>query len=192
MNFNVIEEKLIKIMDMSRSMIDLAYYSLLYNDQSIAHEVLAMEEEVDRLHTDLELECLKAKDIDGDIHNILGVIRLSLCMESISDAAASIADVVMRGFKSHPILSMVFSETEEGVSLIRVGKGSEIDGKSLSELELDEMGINVLAVRSPGERWIKDPPEDFTLTGGILLLVSGFKDSIDKLRKMSYSPEELD
>lgn len=192
MNFNVIEEKLIKIMDMSRSMIDLAYYSLLYNDQSIAHEVLAMEEEVDRLHTDLELECLKAKDTNGDIHSILGVIRLSLCMESISDAAASIADVVMRGFKSHPILSMVFSETEESVSLIRVGKGSEIDGKSLSELKLDEMGINVLAVRLPGERWIKDPPEDFTLTGGALLLVSGFKDSIDELRKMSYSKEEFE
>ncbi|MEM2137348.1 MAG: hypothetical protein QXI93_05275 [Candidatus Methanomethylicia archaeon] len=43
MSLNVIEEKLIKMIDMSRSMIDLAYYALLYNDPSIAHEVLIME-----------------------------------------------------------------------------------------------------------------------------------------------------
>jgi len=190
MSFKSIEEKLIKIIDLSRSMIDLAYYSLLYNDPSIAHEVLAMEEEVDKLHTDLELECLNIKDVECDKSGMLGLIRFSLCMEAISDAAASIADVVMRGFKSHPILNMVFSEAEESVSLIRVGKNSEIDGKSLSELELDEMGINVLAVRLPGERWIKDPPGDFTLTGGALLLVSGFKDSIEELRKMAYSNKE--
>jgi uncharacterized protein with PhoU and TrkA domain len=185
MSFKSIEEKLVKMIDMSRSMIDLAYYALLYNDSSIAHEVLVMEEEIDNMHTELETDCLKLRDAGVDEKNILGVIRLSLCVESISDAAASIADVVMRGFKSHPILGMAFMETEESVSLIRVEKDSELDGKSLSELELDEMGINVLAVRFLGERWIKDPPGDFTLTGGVVMLVSGFKDSIEELRKMA-------
>ncbi|MCS7368665.1 MAG: hypothetical protein NDF57_03055 [archaeon GBS-70-058] len=185
MDFKSIEEKLVKIIDMSRSIIDLAYYALLYNDSSIAHEVLIMEEEIDNLHTELEMDCLKLMNAGVDERNILGIIRLSLCIEAISDAAASIADVVMRGFKSHPILDMVFMETEESVSLIRVEKDSELDGKSLSELELDEMGINVLAVRFPGERWIKDPHGDFTLTGGVVMLVSGFKDSIEELRKMA-------
>ncbi|MCR6668385.1 MAG: hypothetical protein NDF51_00070 [archaeon YNP-WB-040] len=185
MSFKSIEEKLVKMIDMSRSMIDLAYYALLYNDSSIAHEVLVMEEEIDNMHTELETDCLKLRDAGVDEKNILGIIRLSLCVESISDAAASIADVVMRGFKSHPILGMAFMETEESVSLIKVEKDSELDGKSLSELELDEMGINVLAVRFPGGRWIKDPPGDFTLTGGVVMLVSGFKDSIEELRKMA-------
>lgn len=187
MSLNVIEEKLIKMIDMSRSMIDLAYYAILYNDQSIAHEVLIMEEEIDKLHSELELECLKLESKEGEEKGILGLIRFGFCVESISDAAASIADVVMRGFKQHPILDIIFGEAEESVALIRVGKDSELDGKSLGELELDEMGVNVLAVRHPGERWIKDPRENFTLTGGIILLVSGFRDSIDELRKMASS-----
>lgn len=191
MSLKGIEEKLIQIVDMSRSIIDLAYYALLHNDLSIAHEVLIMEEEIDKLHTELELECLRIKDdVELNDRNVLGIIRLSLCAEYISDAAASIADVVMRGFKSHPILSMVFSETEESVSIIRVEKDSELDGKSLSELELDEMGINVLAVRFPGEKWIKNPSEDLILTSGATIIVSGFKDSIADLRKMASSTQK--
>jgi len=184
-----IENLLLRLLDTSRTMIDLAYSALLYNDKVFAEEVLKLEEEVDELHTELELEALKLKRQEGEERGVLGLIRLGLSAEAISDAAASIADVVARGFEPHPILRVAFNEAEEGIALIRVDDGSELDGKSLDELELDEMGIKILAVKKLGGRWIRNPPGNLIVSGQDLLMVSGYRDSIEELREMASSSE---
>jgi len=184
-----IENLLLRLLDTSRTMIDLAYSALLYNDKVFAEEVLKLEEEVDELHTELELEVLKLKRREGEERGVLGLIRLGLSAEAISDAAASIADVVARGFEPHPILRVAFNEAEEGIALIRVDDGSELDGKSLDELELDEMGIKILAVKKLGGRWIRNPPGNLIVSGQDLLMVSGYRDSIEELREMASSSE---
>ena len=61
MSLKSIEDRLLRLLDVSRTMIDLAYYALLYNDEAIAEEVLKLEEEVDDIHTDFELEVLKLR-----------------------------------------------------------------------------------------------------------------------------------
>jgi len=191
MSLKSIENRLLRLLDVSRTMIDLAYYALLYNDEAIAEEVLKLEEEVDDLHTDFELEVLKLRG-SGDEKGILGLVRLGLSAEAISDAAASIADLIVRDIQPHPILHLVFHETEETVTLIKVGSGSELENKSLGDLELDEMGINVLAVKRIGGRWIKDPPDSFILNPGDLIMASGYHDSIEELREMASSPSTED
>ncbi|MCS7364356.1 MAG: potassium channel protein [archaeon GB-1867-035] len=189
MSLEKIENLLLRLLDTSRTMIDLAYSALLYNDKVFAEEVLKLEEEVDELHTELELEALKLKRQEGEERGVLGLIRLGLSAEAISDAAASIADVVARGFEPHPILRVAFNEAEEGIALIRVDDGSELDGKSLDELELDEMGIKILAVKKLGGRWIRNPPGNLIVSGQDLLMVSGYRDSIEELREMASSSE---
>lgn len=189
MSLEKIESLLLRLLDTSRTMIDLAYSALLYNDKVFAEEVLRLEEEVDELHTELELEVLKLKRREGEERGVLGLIRLGLSAEAISDAAASIADVVARGFEPHPILRVAFNEAEEGIALIRVGEGSELDGRSLDELELDEMGIKILAVKKLGGRWIRNPPGNLIVSGQDLLMVSGYRDSIEELREMASSSE---
>lgn len=189
MSLEKIENLLLRLLDTSRTMIDLAYSALLYNDKVFAEEVLKLEEEVDELHTELELEVLKLKRREGEERGVLGLIRLGLSAEAISDAAASIADVVARGFEPHPILRVAFNEAEEGIALIRVDDGSELDGKSLDELELDEMGIKILAVKKLGGRWIRNPPGNLIVSGQDLLMVSGYRDSIEELREMASSSE---
>ncbi|HID15927.1 MAG TPA: hypothetical protein EYP16_03880, partial [Candidatus Atribacteria bacterium] len=96
MSLEKIESLLLRLLDTSRTMIDLAYSALLYNDKVFAEEVLRLEEEVDELHTELELEVLKLKRREGEERGVLGLIRLGLSAEAISDAAASIADVDMK------------------------------------------------------------------------------------------------
>ena len=189
MSLEKIENLLLRLLDTSRTMIDLAYSALLYNDKVFAEEVLKLEEEVDELHTELELEALKLKRQEGEERGVLGLIRLGLSAEAISDAAASIADVVARGFEPHPILRVAFNEAEEGIALIRVDDGSELDGKSLDELELDEMGIKIFAVKKLGGRWIRNPPGNLIVSGQDLLMVSGYRDSIEELREMASSSE---
>jgi len=184
-----IENLLLRLLDTSRTMIDLAYSALLYNDKVFAEEVLRLEEEVDELHTEFELEVLKLKEREGQERGVLGLIRLGLSAEAISDAAASIADVVARGLPPHPILRVVFHEVEESVAIVRVEEGSELDGKSLEELALDEMGIKVLAVKKLGGRWNRNPPNDFIVDADDLLMVSGYKDSIEELEEMASAPK---
>ncbi|RLE52030.1 MAG: potassium channel protein, partial [Candidatus Methanomethylicota archaeon] len=62
MSLERIENLLLRLLDTSRTMIDLAYSSLLYNDRVFAEEVLRLEEEVDELHTEFELEVLRLKE----------------------------------------------------------------------------------------------------------------------------------
>ncbi len=185
MSLEIIEELLFKLLDISRTMIDLAYSALLFNDKVFAEEVLRLEEEVDDLHTEFELEVLKLKEREGQEKGILGLIRLGLSAEAISDAAASIADIVVRGLKPHPIIRKVFHEVEESVALIQVEEGSEIEGKSLEELALDEMGIKILAVKKIGGRWIRNPSQKYIVSANDLLMVSGYRDSIEELREMA-------
>lgn len=187
MSLERIENLLLRLLDTSRTMIDLAYSSLLYNDRVFAEEVLRLEEEVDELHTEFELEVLRLKEREGQEKGILGLIRLGLSAEAISDAAASIADVVARGITPHPILHVVFHEVEESVAIIKVEEGSELDGKTLGELALDEMGIKVLAVKKLGGRWVRNPPSTFIVDAEDLLMVSGYRDSIEELKEMASS-----
>ncbi|RLE54029.1 MAG: potassium channel protein [Candidatus Methanomethylicota archaeon] len=184
MSLKSIEDRLLRLLDVSRTMIDLAYYALLYNDEAIAEEVLKLEEEVDDLHTDFELEVLKLRG-SGDEKGILGLVRLGLSAEAISDAAASIADLIVRDIQPHPILHLVFHETEETVSLIQVGENSMLEGKSIGELEFEEMGINILAVKKLGGHWLRSPPKDFILHEGDMIVVSGYRDSVKELSNMA-------
>ncbi len=171
-------------------MIDLAYSALLFNNKALAEEVMRLEEEVDELHTEFELEVLKLREREGEEKGILGLIRFGLSAEAISDAAASIADVVLRGLKPHPILQKVFHEVEESIAMVRVEEKSELDGKSLEELALDEMGIRVLAVKRVDGEWIRNPPASYLVRAGDVLMVSGYRDSIDELREMASTTGE--
>lgn len=47
--------------------------------------------------------------------DFLGLMRLGAVTERIADAAARIADVVLRGLEPHPVLRLVIEEAEETV-----------------------------------------------------------------------------
>jgi uncharacterized protein with PhoU and TrkA domain len=164
-------------------MIDLAYSSLLLNSRYLAEEVRLLEERVDRLHTEFELLVLSSRCDVEDVKGLLGLIRMGVVTERIADAAAEIAEVVLRGGEPHPVLSMVIQDADETVERVVVGEGSSIEGKTLKEARIpEETGMWVLVVRR-GERWMRPRPET-VLQAGDVIIASGYAEGEEDFMKL--------
>jgi uncharacterized protein with PhoU and TrkA domain len=181
--FERICNDLVELKDTSEMMIDLAYSSLLLNSRYLAEEVRLLEERVDRLHTEFELLVLSSRCDVEDVKGLLGLIRMGVVTERIADAAAEIAEVVLRGGEPHPVLSMVIQDADETVERVVVGEGSSIEGKTLKEARIpEETGMWVLVVRR-GERWMRPRPET-VLQAGDVIIASGYAEGEEDFKKL--------
>jgi len=181
--FERICNDLVELKDTSEMMIDLAYSSLLLNSRYLAEEVRLLEERVDRLHTEFELRVLSSRCEVEDVKGLLGLIRMGVVTERIADAAAEIAEVVLRGGEPHPVLSMVIQDADETVERVVVGEGSSIEGKTLKEARIpEETGMWVLVVRR-GERWMRPRPET-VLQAGDVIIASGYAEGEEDFMKL--------
>jgi len=136
--FEEIVEKFTELKNTSELMMDLAYSSLLLDNKSLAEEVQRLEEYVDKLHTEFELLVLSSKFKKEEARGFLGLIRLGVVTEKIADAAAEIAEVVLRGIKPHPILKLAIKEAEETVTHVQVTEKSPLVNKTLREAKIPE------------------------------------------------------
>ena len=171
--FEKITQDLVELKDTSEMMMDLAYSALLLNSRYLAEEVRLLEDRVDRLHTEFELLVLSSRVESEETRGLLGLIRMGVVTERIADAAAEIAEVVLRGGEPHPILSMVIQDAEETVETAELSEGSVLVGKTLKEARIpEETGMWVLVVKR-GERWIRPRP-DIVLRVGDVIIASGY------------------
>lgn len=181
--FERICNDLVELKDTSEMMMALAYSSLLLNSRYLAEEVRLLEERVDRLHTEFELLVLSSRCDVEDVKGLLGLIRMGVVTERIADAAAEIAEVVLRGGEPHPVLSMVIQDADETVERVVVGEGSSIEGKTLKEARIpEETGMWVLVVRR-GERWMRPRPET-VLQAGDVIIASGYAEGEEDFKKL--------
>lgn len=171
--FEKITQDLVELKDTSEMMIALAYSALLLNSRYLAEEVRLLEDKVDRLHTEFELLVLSSRVGSQETRGLLGLIRMGVVTERIADAAAEIAEVVLRGGEPHPVLSMVIQGAEETVETAELGEGSLLTGKTLKEASIpEETGMWVLVVKR-GDRWIRPRP-DLVLHVGDVVIASGY------------------
>jgi len=171
--FEKITQDLVELKDTSEMMMDLAYSALLLNSRYLAEEVRLLEDKVDRLHTEFELLVLSSRAESQETRGLLGLIRMGVVTERIADAAAEIAEVVLRGGEPHPVLSMVIQDAEETVETAELGEGSLLTGKTLKESRIpEETGMWVLVVKR-GDRWIRPRP-DLVLQLGDVVIASGY------------------
>ena len=181
--FERICDDLVELKDTSEMMIDLAYSSVLLNSRHLAEEVQLLEDRVDRLHTEFELLVLSSRGEGEDERGLLGLIRMGVVTERIADAAAEIAEVVLRGGEPHPILSMVIQDAEETVERAVVGEGSSVAGKTLKESRVpEETGMWVLVIRR-GDRWMRPRPET-VLEPGDVVIASGYAEGEEDFKKL--------
>ncbi|MEM2901671.1 MAG: TrkA C-terminal domain-containing protein [Candidatus Bathyarchaeia archaeon] len=186
-SYGKVEELLAEIINTTEMMVDLAYGALIYNNVEVAREVIALEEEVDSLHLKLELEVMKRSGRKGRELESLGLIRMGLTCEMISDAAASIADIVVRGLEAHEILIKAFQEVEDTVLMTEVKPGSLIDGKTIEETKLQErFNVKILAVRR-ASKWLYEPNEAFRITGEDVLIATGLLEGIEEVKRLCSS-----
>lgn len=189
MSLNTIESTLANLIDTTEMMVELAYTALIYNNSDIAAEVLELEDKVDKKHLDLELEALKLRRRQGREKRILGLIRLGIICEMLSDAAASIADVVLRGLKADEILKIAMEETEDTVLMKTIEKGSPLSSVNIGNAKLDDrFNVKILAIKKGGE-WLYEPPNSFLMKGGDIIITSGTRESVDAVNELCQKPE---
>ncbi|MEM2080807.1 MAG: TrkA C-terminal domain-containing protein [Candidatus Bathyarchaeia archaeon] len=187
--FEEIVERFVELKNTSELMIDLAYSSLMLNSKDLAEEVQRLEEYVDQLHTDFELLALTSDFKKEEASGFLGLIRLGVATEKIADAAAEIAEVVLRGIEPHPVLKLTIREAEETVTQVCVTSGSPLVNKTLKEARVHEAtGMWILVIRR-GEKSLRPKP-DTAIQLGDILLASGYAEGVDALKKLA-SPEQV-
>ena len=103
---------------------------------------------MDQLHTEFELLALTSDFKKEEASGFLGLIRLGVATEKIADAAADIAEVVLRGIEPHPILKLTINEAEETVAQACVTADSPLVNKTLKEARVhEETGMWVLVIK---------------------------------------------
>ncbi|UCF44781.1 MAG: PhoU family transcriptional regulator [Candidatus Bathyarchaeota archaeon] len=187
--FEEIVTRFVELKNTSELMIDLAYSSLMLNSGDLAEEVERLEEYMDKLHTDFELLALTSGFRKEEASGFLGLIRLGVATEKIADAAAEMAEVVLRGIEPHPVLKLAIREAEETVAQACVTENSPLINKTLKEARVhEETGMWVLAIKR-GEKSLR-PKSDTIIQLGDLLIASGYAEGVEDLKKLT-SPKHL-
>ena len=187
--FEEIVTRFVELKNTSELMIDLAYSSLMLNSKELAEEVERLEEYMDKLHTEFELLALTSDFKKEEASGFLGLIRLGVATEKIADAAAEMAEVVLRGIEPHPVLKLTIREAEETVTQACVTDNSSLINKTLKEARVhEETGMWVLAIKR-GEKSLRPKP-DAKIQLGDILIASGYAEGVDDLKKLA-SPEHL-
>jgi uncharacterized protein with PhoU and TrkA domain len=187
--FEEIVTRFVELKNTSELMIDLAYSSLMLNSKELAEEVERLEEYMDKSHTDFELLALTSDFKKEEASGFLGLIRLGVATERIADAAAEMAEVVLRGIEPHPVLKLAIREAEETVTQACVTEGSPLISKTLKEARVhEETGMWVLAIKR-GEKSLRPKPGTIIQLGDVLI-ASGYAEGVDDFKKLA-SPEHL-
>lgn len=189
-HFEKIVETLVKLKDTSELMLDLAYSSILLNSRELAEEVQALEEYMDNLHTEFELLVISSGFVPEESKDFLGLIRLGVVTEKIADAAANIAEVVLREIEPHRILKLAIKEAEETVTSVQVSKVSPLNGKTLREARIpNKTGMWILTIKR-GNEWIRPKP-DITIKEGDILIASGYAGGEEDLKGLASKKADL-
>jgi uncharacterized protein with PhoU and TrkA domain len=174
MKENTVEDIVLEIKDKSELMIDLAYSSLLYDNETIAREVYDLENLIDTLYQNLQkttLEQVKNKKLSID--DALTVLHLAEAGEKIADAALEISDVELRDVELHPILKMSIRESDQVITKVQVVKQSVLSGKTLGDIKLaSETGMMVIAMRHEN-KWLYGPNKNTRIDEGDILFAKG-------------------
>lgn len=182
--FEDIVEKFVELKDTCELMIDLAYSSLLINNRDLAEEVQRLEDHVDKLHTEFELLVLSSGFKKEEAKGFLGLIRLGVVTEKIADAAAEIAEVVLREIEPHQVLKLAIKEAEETITYTPVNEKSPLINKTIREARIpEETGMWILAIKR-GKIYIRPKPETKIQIGDILI-ASGYAEGEEDLKKLA-------
>jgi len=186
--FEEIGSRFVELKDTSELMLDLAYSALMLNSKELAEEVERLEEQVDQMHTEFELLALKSDFKKEEASGFLGLIRLGVATEKIADAAADIAEVVLRGIEPHPILKLTISEAEETVAQACISPNSQLVNKTLKEARVhEETGMWILVIKR-GEKYLR-PRADSRIGVGDVLVASGYAEGANALKNLA-SPSQ--
>jgi uncharacterized protein with PhoU and TrkA domain len=180
-------EKLLDLKDNADVMVDLAYSSLIYDNQDIANEVYELEEKSDE--TAEKLQEMVLDDFKAGLltrNEALALFRLSAAIENICDGAREIADVELRDIDLHPVLKISIEDSDEVFVKSVLSDSSVLCDKTLGELSFaSELGAWVIAIKR-GNRWYYNPGKYTHLKEGDILYMTTTKEAEEHLNAIIY------
>jgi uncharacterized protein with PhoU and TrkA domain len=172
------------ITDISETMLELSLASLFLNNYEVAEDVLEMEELMDGLNISFEKALLDfAHDFDSP-RDLAGIMRIVFSCEQIADAAAHIAENILKGFEPHVILQKAIEETQEVIVRETLSSESFFKGKTYEQLQDKryKRGFHIIAAKR-NKVWIYSFKPDFIFQEGDLIIGLGPKETVTQWRK---------
>jgi uncharacterized protein with PhoU and TrkA domain len=165
---------LVEMKNVSETAVGLAYSAIVLRDTGLAAEVGHLEDRLDEMKDRLELWVLRASSTGvADPAPLRGLLHLSQAAEDLGDSAQQMVWLVDKHEDLHPILQIALGESDEVVVRVPVAAGSQADGATLADLQLDvDPGFHVLAIRRGG-RYLYHPRGHVALRADDELLASG-------------------
>lgn len=187
-----IKNILIEMKNMSELMVDLAYSAVLFNSKDAAEEVLKLENRVNSMNYEIKKQSLVAARSYEDAEKLTALLEIAEAAESMANAAKDLADLVITGFKPHPVFKMVMEESEKMIMRATVDGSSELTNQSLGDLSLvNRTGMRVIAIRR-GDSWIYGPNKDTVILEDDVLLCKGTEAGAEVLYKLADGEIILD
>ncbi len=179
-----IQRNYILITDISETMIALALAALFFSNEEVSEDVLEMEELMDGLNLALEKDLLDLAKLIESPRDLTGIMRIVFSCELISDAAAHIAENILKGFEPHGILQQAIRETGETVVRETLSEDSYFKGKTYNELQDKryKRGFHIIALKRE-DKWIYSFKPDFVFEEGDLLIGLGPLETVMQWRK---------
>jgi len=179
------------ITDISETMIELAFAALFFNNYEVAEDILEIEEFMDGLNIAFEKDLLDLAQLFEYPRDLTGIMRIVFSCELIADAAANIAENIVKGFEPHRIFQLAIDETQEIVVRESLSEDSFFRGKTYDELQESryKRGFHIIALKREN-KWIYSFKPDFVFEKGDLLIGLGPKETVDQWRKCVH-PEKF-
>ena len=189
--FEELQRNYVLITDISETMIELAFAALFFTNEEVAEDVLEMEELMDGLNIAFEKDLLDLTKLIDTPRDLTGIMRIIFSCELIADAAAHIAEIIIKGFEPHRILQQAIRETSEIVVREIISEESYFRGKTYTELQDKryKRGFHIIALKR-GDIWIYSFKSDFIFEIDDLIIGLGPKETVDQWRQC-VNPESL-
>ncbi|HEU4866131.1 MAG TPA: TrkA C-terminal domain-containing protein [Actinomycetota bacterium] len=173
--------------DTSELMLDLAYAGLFYADRELSGEVLELEEELSRLVHRMREVCLIASRSPQDAAGLASLLQVMSSIEMIGNNAVDIAKIVLDDLGIPKELMTDLTQADEVIDRIQVQDGSELQGRSVDDLENAVEEVRLIAIRR-GTRWLFDPADEGVLQGNDILVVRAHPEGLPQLRRLAGMP----
>ena len=186
-----LQRNYVLITDISETMIELALAASFFKNEELAEDILEMEELMDGLNLAFEKDLLDFAQLVEAPRDLTGIMRIIFSCELIADAAAHIAENIIKGFEPHSILQQAIRETSEIVVRETLSEDSYFKDKTYNELQDSryKRGFHIIALKRE-DKWIYSFKPDFIFEERDLLIGLGPEETLLEWRRC-VNPEKF-
>lgn len=180
-----VKDLLSEAKDASELMLDLAYAAVFFDDDSLAREVIQLEERMNTAVHEMRVVVILAARSPDDAEQMAALLGLVNAVEEVGDAAEEIARVVLRDLGVPGELRDDLRHAEEVTARVKLREGNRMATRSLADLALpSETGMWVIAVRRDVD-YLYGPTGNEVLQDGDVLFLQGPREGVDLVREMA-------